>query len=137
MNNSINPKEDNFISLDKIADEIRQSLPKETVKGKKDDTGKADHTLIPIEALDAMAYAFMDGAKRYGEFNYRNGIELRRLLGASLRHINKFLSKGTYDVDSKQNHLNHALASLAMAMFMYQNRPDLDNRPEDIKDKES
>ena len=98
------------------------------VKGTKHDAGKPSITLIPKEALWGMAKAFTDGASKYGRHNFRAGIEYSRLADAAMRHVTAYMDGETIDPDSGNNHLYHALASLAMLVYMDANRPDLDDR---------
>lgn len=96
--------------------------------GKKSDNGKPRISLIPTDALNQMAIGFTYGANKYGEHNYRNGIKISRLLDAAYRHMNAFKEGEDLDPESGNNHLAHAMASLAMATFMFYNRPDMDDR---------
>lgn len=97
-------------------------------KGKKFDNNKPQISLIPTDALNEMAKAFSYGAKKYGPHNYRDGIQMSRLLDAAYRHIGAFKEGENLDPESGYTHLGHALASLAMATFMYYHRRDLDDR---------
>jgi hypothetical protein len=100
----------------------------EESKGQKNDREKPDLSLIPMDALWEMARAFTYGAHKYGRHNYREGIEISRLLAASMRHITQFNEGEDYDEESKALHLGNAMAGLAMAIYMYKNKPEMDNR---------
>lgn len=104
-------------------------------KGVKNDELKPQLDLIPYEALVETAKAFMYGAKKYGRWNYKKGLEYSRLINASLRHINQYKEGENLDIESKVCHLGHAMASLAMLIDSIKNRPDLDDRytPEKLK----
>ena len=97
-------------------------------EGLKFDTNKPDHSLLPPEFLDEVAKAFMNGETKYGRYNFTNGIKVTRLLAAALRHINAYSWGENNADDSKLNHLGHAGASIAMALWMIKNRPELDDR---------
>lgn len=99
------------------------------MKGKKFDQNKPDYSLIPKEALDAMAYAFMYGAKKYGTCNYRYGMEWRRPAAAALRHTVEFISGAETDAESGAPVLGHAMAALAMAEFYRSTGVGIDDRP--------
>lgn len=96
--------------------------------GKKYDAGKPDMTHIPIEAMYAMAEAFTHGAKKYGGDNYREGLLVRRQIAAALRHIYQFLDEGDIDAESGCKHIGSALASLAMAAYTVEKKPEFDDR---------
>jgi hypothetical protein len=103
--------------------------------GAKNDKVKADLGLIPLEALEECAKAFMYGEKKYHRYNFTRGIAVNRLLAAALRHINQSIWVSEMDEESGDSHLGHALASLSMAVYMIKNRPDLDDRFIKVKEK--
>lgn len=105
--------------------------------GTKNDNIKADLGLIPIEALEECAKAFMYGEKKYHRYNFTKGISVNRLMAAALRHINQSIWESEMDSESGDSHLGHALASLSMAAYMIKNRPDLDDRFIKVKDKKN
>lgn len=97
-------------------------------EGKKNDQEKPDLSLIPTDALWEMAKAFTYGANKYGRYNFREGIEISRLIAASMRHITQFNEGEDYDDETKSLHLGNAMAGLAMAIYMYKHKPEMDNR---------
>jgi hypothetical protein len=107
------------------------------MSGKKFDAGKADLSLIPLPALEQTARAFMLGEKKYGRYNYTNGLEASRLIGASLRHISSWMEGEDTDPESGASHLGHASACLAMVLHCVALGTLKDNRrgkgQEDIK----
>lgn len=60
--------------------------------------GKGRYDLLPAYALDRIARHFENGAKKYGDENWRKGIPLRRYLDSGIRHAFKFL-EGHRDED--------------------------------------
>lgn len=54
--------------------------------------GKGRFDLLPYYAITRLAQHFENGAKKYGDENWRNGIPLRRYLDSMLRHAFKFLA---------------------------------------------
>ncbi len=103
--------------------------------GTKHDGGKPDYTLIPKEAKDAMARAFAYGAAKYGRGNYKGGIEYLRLVAACERHLTAWVSGEDIDPESGNNHIDHALASLAMLAYHVTNNPALDNRDHKVSNE--
>lgn len=116
--------------------EVATNMPKEQLivfgkleeKGLKYDQGKPDLSILPIEALEAMAAAFTYGAKKYQRNNFKKGIEVNRTLAAALRHIYAKLNKQDFDIESGVDHLGHALAAIAMAIYTLKHKPELDDR---------
>jgi hypothetical protein len=97
--------------------------------GVKFDNNKPDLTDIPMDAMWEMGKAFTFGQKKYGKNNYRNGMKVSRLLAAATRHIYQHLDGDTIDPEgSEAMHLGHAMASLAMAIYMMKNKPEMDDR---------
>lgn len=96
--------------------------------GKKFDNQKAPMDLIPYESLEEIAKVLAVGETKYGTANWANGIHMRRLLSAALRHIGQFNSGEDLDSETQTIHLANAACNLIFAIWMYKNRPDLDNR---------
>ncbi len=90
--------------------------------GIKHDQDKPDLSLLPKEALEAMARAFMHGEKKYGRYNFRAGMDWHRPLAAALRHLTAFNEGENIDPESNGSHLGHALAAIAMiTVYQVQN----------------
>ena len=102
-------------------------------KGKKNDAEKPRLSLIPIEALYGLGKALAYGANKYGTYNFQSGLEYTRLADAAMRHITQFINEGTIDEESGNDHIAHALASLAMLSYMMKNKPEMDDRSDTVK----
>lgn len=81
----------------------------------KDTKGKEKVSLIPWSALQAIARAREYGVKKYKANAYKE-VPSEQFLEAVIRHVYKFLDGSNYDDESKLHHLDHAIASLAMAI---------------------
>jgi hypothetical protein len=95
--------------------------------GSKYDGNKAQYSLIPPDALKAVAEVMTEGAKKYSANNWV-GLELSRVLDALERHINAFKSGEDYATDSGQHHMAHAIANTMMAYHIAVNKPGQDDR---------
>ena len=102
----------------------------EQIKGSlKYDSDKPAMQYVPGEAMEAMGQAFSYGARKYSPNNYKEtGLEISRCIGAALRHIYKFNDGIDSDQESGLNHLGHAMAAIAMAIYMQKNHPEKDDR---------
>ncbi len=100
----------------------------ESSKGIKHDSQKPPMDLLPYEALVEIAKVLHAGEIKYGTANWTKGIEMRRLISASLRHIGQFNSGEDYDDETNTIHLANAACNLMFAIWMFKKRPDLDNR---------
>lgn len=96
--------------------------------GIKYDSQKAPMDLIPYESLEEIAIVLAKGEVKYGTANWAQGIEMRRLISAAMRHIGQFNSGEDFDSETQTLHLANAATNLLFAIWMYKNRPDLDNR---------
>lgn len=96
--------------------------------GKKFDGAKPRVDLIPVEFTVGTAKALTFGAGKYGEHNFREGIQFSRLLGAAKRHIDLELAGVEKDKDSGCEHWMNACASLCMYAFMKKHKSEYDDR---------
>lgn len=84
------------------------------LKGTKHDEDKERLDLIPAGIIFAMGRGFKHGAKKYGEDNWKLGIESKRIYAALQRHLWKWWNGSVVDEDSGLSHLDHAACCLAM-----------------------
>ena len=84
--------------------------PKEGVKF---DSGKRRVDLVPTEAINALADILTAGAVKYGEHNWRHGMDWSRVYGAAQRHMLAFWGGDDIDDESGMPHLWHALTNIA------------------------
>lgn len=97
--------------------------------GTKFDSGKPRISLIPVEAILGIGKALTYGAKKYQpDHNFRNGIQQTRIADAAFRHLLAWVNGEDKDPESGLPHLYHAGASIAMLIWMTENRKDLDDR---------
>ncbi len=84
--------------------------PKDLVAG-----AKIDLTLVPFTAIVGMATAFLEGALKYGRFNFRvKGVRASVYVAALLRHLFKWYNGQNQDKDTRVHHLDNAMACLAI-----------------------
>ena len=73
--------------------------------------------LIPTPALIETAKAMMDGARKYGPYNWREeGVGASTYISASMRHLRAYLDGEQLAADSRVHHLGHAIACLAILL---------------------
>ena len=85
--------------------------------GTKDDKGKPQLGLVPVEAIEAIARAMEYGIDKYSRGNCVN-VEPERYINACLRHIYACQTPEGYDLnktdeESGLKHIDHALACLS------------------------
>ncbi len=92
---------------------------------------KVDTSLVPDVALAHIADALMDGAKKYGPFNWRDKkVQARVYVAAARRHLAQWLDREETAEDSGVHHLGHAAACLAILLDAQHYGCLLDNRPD-------
>ena len=86
--------------------------------------------LIPSPGLIHTALAFMDGARKYGAYNWREeGVGAGTYLSAAKRHIADWLDGEENADDSGVHHLGHAVACLMILMDAQAVENLVDDRP--------
>lgn len=95
--------------------------------GLKYDAGKPPMMLLDKYALEQIALVLAYGAQKYSKNNWRNGIEVTRLLDAAIRHI---YASDYEDIDAESGlpHLAHAGCCIMFALWMRTYKPHLDDR---------
>jgi broad-specificity NMP kinase len=76
------------------------------------------------------AHAMMDGAKKYGPYNWRDKkVQADIYVDAALRHLMDWFEGQECASDSHVHHLGHALACCAILLDAQANDSLIDNRP--------
>lgn len=86
--------------------------------GRKDDTGKPRYDLLPALALDELAQLFANGAQKYGDRNWENGMKFGRMFAAMMRHAWKWWRGEEDDPENKVHHLT-SVAWYALCLLEY------------------
>lgn len=81
------------------------------------------YDLISPIGLEALARTYAEGAKKFGAFNWENGMPVTDLLNHAIAHIYKFLG-GNRD----ENHLGHAAWNLLGAVHSLEKWPELNDQ---------
>jgi hypothetical protein len=90
---------------------------------------KVDLSLLPDIAAFHGAHAFMDGARKYGPYNWRENAVLARIyITAAKRHIDYWAAGEETADDSGVHHLGHAIACLAILLDAQATGNLIDNR---------
>lgn len=107
---------------------VRQEFETGAVRDTQEGKGRFD--LLPINAIIRLAKHFENGAKKYGDENWRKGIPLRRYLDSMLRHCFKFAG-GLEDEDHLSAIIWNACCLLETQEMIRMGRlpKELDNLP--------
>ena len=97
-------------------------------EGVKFDSGKRRVDLVPTEAINALADILTEGSVKYGEHNWRHGMDWSRVYGAAQRHMLAFWGGDDIDEESGMPHLWHALTNMAFLVSYQAMRVGRDDR---------
>lgn len=123
-------------ALDHIGD-TSGSFSKADTTNPKDLLGakKVSITKLPFIAVLHGAMAMMNGADRYGPYNWRDKkVQAAIYIDAAERHINSWFEGEQIADDSGVHHLGHAIACLAILLDAEETGNLVDDRP--FRDKE-
>lgn len=86
--------------------------------------------LIPFTALIAFARAMMEGARKYGAFNWRRQpVQAMTYVHAAMRHLAAYTEREAIDPESGVPHLGHAMACCGILYDAEMNGTLIDDRP--------
>lgn len=102
----------------------------------KHDQGKNRFTLLQGRALEEVMKVGEMGARKYGDHNYRKGMNISRYINAAFRHLFAWVFRNE-DIDSESglSHLAHASWNLLTALETYMLKPELDDRYKESKNE--
>lgn len=99
----------------------------------KDSIGstKVSISKLPMIAIAHGARAMMDGAQKYGPFNWRdNAVVASIYVDAMMRHVAAWFDREENAPDSGIHHLGHALANAAILLDAQETGNLIDDRPQ-------
>ena len=82
--------------------------------GLKYDDGKPEFDRLSFQALGEFNKVHKAGDTKYEDGNWRQGLQITRLLNAAIRHISKILDGELYDGETKTLHSANAGVNLEM-----------------------
>lgn len=98
-------------------------------EAKHQDSGKLglQYILAMPGLLDVAAVGDF-GAAKYGQFNYKAGMQWMKLLGSCSRHLVAFISGEDLDRESSLPHLAHLAYDALMLLDYMRSHREMDNR---------
>lgn len=91
---------------------------------------KVNLALVPPVSIAYEAMAFMEGARKYGPYNWREkSVEAMTYIAALQRHVGQWLDREEFDDESGNHHLAHAKACLGILIDAMTTGNLIDNRP--------
>lgn len=98
------------------------------MKGSRYNNGKLKWSYVYWPAIEPMVRVLMFGAQKYAPDNWKKGLPMTEIMESCLRHIFAFLQGEDRDPESGEHHLGHAMCNIMFALYMYMQRPDMDDR---------
>lgn len=93
-------------------------------------TKKVSLTCVPPISIAHEARAMMDGARKYGPYNWRDKkVSARIYVDACMRHLLSWFEGEQYAPDSGVHHLGHAKACLGILLDAETTGNLIDDRP--------
>jgi len=91
---------------------------------------KAQLQVVPMALLVGVSEAMVDGASKYGPFNWREGrVEYMQYIGAMMRHIAALIDGEDEADDSHIHHLKHVGATVGILLDAMECNVLVDDRP--------
>lgn len=114
------------------------SFSKATTANPKDLAGnkKVSITKFPMVGIIHGAHAMMNGADKYGPYNWRaKDVVASIYIDAAMRHLSAWFEREETAEDSGVHHLGHALACCAILLDAQENGNLIDDRPMSSKNE--
>lgn len=97
-------------------------------KGVKFNKDKTPLRFIDPNFTEEVALVFKLGAEKYGDFNYKKGLNISEVLEALERHTLDLKRGNDIDPESQRHQTAHIAACAQMLFYLLHNKPELDDR---------
>lgn len=105
---------------------------------KKNDEGKPEYEMLPLELLSGVNKILQYGAKKYSVNNWKKqDFQMSRAYNALLRHMIAFWNGEDKDKESGLSHLDHAMCNLLFLKYHHMYTPGCDNRPNVVSENKN
>ena len=124
-------RNDKYDLVEEWIEEMKETNPKDLVGVKK-----VSYSVIPETVIAEMALGLMEGARKYGAYNWRvAGVRASIYFDAARRHLAKWWEGQDIDPDSGVHEITKAIASLVVLRdAMIQSKCNDDRPPKAPKD---
>jgi hypothetical protein len=96
---------------------------------------KVSLSKLPVIAVAHGAMAMMDGAEKYGPYNWRDKSVVASIyVDAAMRHLQCWFEGQEQATDSKVHHLGHTIACCAILLDAQAKSKLVDDRPKNAED---
>lgn len=105
------------------------SLDNSTQEAVKYDQDKLPEHLYSIPAHNDLLKVLAFGAKKYGQHNWRKGMDWSRVYAAAERHLHAWFDGQDKDPETGLSHLAHAMCCTMFLLHYIQTETGKDDRP--------
>jgi len=112
-NKTIEEKQNDFIN------DYYNKIMNQKGTGKRFNSGKTRHGLVPSFAQEQYAKVLTIGAEKYGDRNWQNGMNWSKVLDSLKRHIIAFENGIDYDHETGCLHMAHVMCNAAFLTEYY------------------
>lgn len=94
----------------------------------KEVKNKTRYDMLPWDAIKELAEVSMFGAEKYGDHNWKVGIEYTTYWNAAMRHLTAWINGEDNASDSNKSHLAHAAWNCLAILHLQMNGVPTDDR---------
>ena len=103
-------------------------MVKTMVEAMRFNDGKVEWSLVDFKSLEPMVRVLEFGAQKYAKHNWKQGMDVTKMMESLLRHAFSFLSGETEDQESGISHIGHIMCNAMFIQWMLENKPERDDR---------
>ena len=111
-----------------IAQKIEGKKAEGEAEAMRFNDGKVEWSLVDFKSLEPMVRVLEFGAQKYAKHNWKQGMDVTKMMESLLRHSFSFLSGETEDQESGISHIGHIMCNAMFIQWMLENKPERDDR---------
>lgn len=104
---------------------------REKTKGERKNKGKPRWCLVDFDALEGMVRVLEEGANKYSDDNWKNGLKTTDISESLMRHLFAYLSGEDLDEETGLPHHDHIMCNAMFLSYMQRFKPEFDSRKKD------
>lgn len=98
-------------------DSYRESIANIETRAKRFNKGKPKWSLLDMKSLEPLVRTLEMGAAKYGENNWRLGLDRREILDSAMRHLASLIDGQEFDEESNIHHAGHVMANMMFYIY--------------------
>lgn len=81
--------------------------------------GKPEWSLVDFKSIEPLVHVLMFGAQKYARENWKNRMDLNKILDSAQRHLASMIDGETHDKESGELHAGHMLCNMMFWIYHY------------------